>query len=75
MINVDSYTALAIAKVVGMALGGIVPAYSIGRIGSEALKALGRNPQANVSSPMILGMALAEAIAIYTLLVIMAFAK
>ena len=67
--SIDSHTLTTIGKIVGMALGGIMPAYSIGRIGTSALNAIGRNPDAaeKVFMPMILGMALAEAIAIYTL--------
>lgn len=58
-----------------MAIGGIIPALSIGLIGSKAMEAIGRNPEAagRILPPMLLGMAFAEAIAIYSL--ILAFIK
>lgn len=54
-----------------MALGGIAPAIAIGVIGSKAMEAIGRNPEAagKLFVPMLLGMAFAEAIAIYSLVV------
>jgi F-type H+-transporting ATPase subunit c len=54
-----------------MALGGMVPALAIGWIVSSGLKAIGRNPEAAsaVQTNMILGVAFAEAIAIYALVV------
>lgn len=56
-------------------LGGIAPAVAIGWIGSRAMNAVGRNPEATekILPPMLLGMAFAEAIAIYSL--ILAFIK
>lgn len=58
-----------------VALGGILPAFAIGWIGSSAMQAIGRNPEAStkILPPMLLGMAFAEAIAIYSL--ILAFIK
>lgn len=58
-----------------IALGGIFPALAIGLIGSKAMEAIGRNPEAasKILPPMLLGMAFAEAIAIYAL--ILAFTK
>lgn len=52
-----------------VALGGILPALAIGLIGAKAMEAIGRNPEAagKIFTPMLLGMALAEAIAIYSL--------
>jgi F-type H+-transporting ATPase subunit c len=43
----------------------------IGKIGSEAMKAIGRNPEAasKIQTAMILAIAFAEAIAIYVLVV------
>jgi F-type H+-transporting ATPase subunit c len=59
--------------VVGMtiAIGGIGPAIAIGLIVSKAMDAIGRNPEAasKVQTNMILGVAFAEAIAIYSLVV------
>lgn len=63
----------AVAKLVmtglTVALGGAVPALAIGIITSKALEAIGRNPEAagEVRTGMILGVAFAEAIAIYAL--------
>lgn len=50
-------------------LGGALPALAIGLIGAKAMEAIGRNPeaQAKVLPAMLLGMAFAEAIAIYAL--------
>ena len=58
-----------------IALGGILPALAIGLIGSKAMEAIGRNPEAStkILPPMLLSMAFAEAIAIYAL--ILAFIK
>ena len=57
-----------------IAVGGILPALAIGLIGAKAMEAIGRNPDAagKILPPMLIGMALAEAIAIYAL--ILAFA-
>lgn len=53
-----------------VALGGIFPSLAIGFIGSKAMEAIGRNPDASGSilPAMLLGMAFAEAIAIYSLI-------
>ncbi len=58
-----------------VALGGLVPALAIGLIGSKAMESIGRNPEsaAKILPAMLLGMAFAEAIAIYSL--ILAFIK
>jgi F-type H+-transporting ATPase subunit c len=60
-----------LAKAATIALGGMIPALSIGWIGSRAMEAIGRNPEASdrLFVPMLLGMAFAEAIAIYALVV------
>ena len=52
-------------------LGTIIPAFSIGWIGSKGLEAIGRNPEAapRIQTAMILAIAFAEAIAIYALVV------
>ena len=54
-----------------IALGSIGPALGIGLIGMKAMEAIGRNPDASnkIQTNMILGMAFAEAIAIYALVV------
>lgn len=53
-----------------VAMGGIFPALAIGWIGSKAMEAIGRNPEASgrILPAMLLGMAFAEAIAIYALI-------
>ncbi len=53
-----------------VALGGLLPAVAIGMIGSKAMEAIGRNPEASgrILPAMLLGMAFAEAIAIYSLI-------
>lgn len=58
-----------------IALGGLGPALGIGFIGAKAMEAIGRNPEATgkILPAMLLGMAFAEAIAIYSL--ILAFGK
>ena len=58
-----------------IAIGGIGPALAIGFIGMKAMEAIGRNPDATgrILPAMLLGMAFAEAIAIYSL--ILAFLK
>lgn len=54
-----------------IAVGGLAPALAIGRIVGSAMEALGRNPEAQpaIQTNMILGVAFAEAIAIYALVV------
>ncbi|MBI3282907.1 ATP synthase F0 subunit C [Candidatus Curtissbacteria bacterium] len=63
-----------LAKGAVIAIGGIGPAIAIGLIGAKAMEALGRNPEASgkILPAMLIAMALAEAIAIYAL--ILAFA-
>lgn len=55
-----------------MAIGGMFPALAIGRIVAAAMQAIGRNPEAagKIFVPMLLGAAFAEAIAIYSLVVV-----
>ncbi len=52
-----------------MALGGALPALAIGLMGAKAMEAIGRNPEASnrILPAMLVGMAFAEAIAIYVL--------
>lgn len=58
-----------------IAVGAFFPALAIGLIGAKAMEAIGRNPdaQAKILPAMLLGMAFAEAIAIYALVI--AFTK
>ncbi|MBI4598599.1 ATP synthase F0 subunit C [Candidatus Uhrbacteria bacterium] len=59
------------ASALAIAVGGIGPALAIGLIGMKAMESIGRNPEATgkLLVPMLLGMAFAEAIAIYSLVV------
>lgn len=52
-----------------IAVGGAMPALAIGHLTAKALEAIGRNPEAagEIRTSMILGVAFAEAIAIYAL--------
>ena len=54
-----------------IALGGLGPAIAIGLGVRSALEAIGRNPEAEnaVRTTMIIGLGLAEAVAIYCLVV------
>ncbi len=54
-----------------MGLGAFGPAIGIGNMVGRALDALGRNPEAQpvIQTNMILGLAFAEAIAIYALII------
>lgn len=54
-----------------IAVGALGPALGIGIIAAKGLEAIGRNPEAasKIQTNMILGMAFAEAIAIYALVV------
>ena len=53
-----------------VALGRLTPAIAVGLIGMKAMEAIGRNPEASgkILPAMLLGMAFAEAIAIYALI-------
>ncbi len=63
------------AKMLGaglaIGLGAIGPGVGIGLLGYGAMQALGRNPEARgvIQMNMILGIAFAEAVAIYALIV------
>lgn len=60
-----------LAKALTIAVGGIFPALAIGKTASKAMESIGRNPESadKLFVPMLLGMAFAEAIAIYALVV------
>jgi F-type H+-transporting ATPase subunit c len=66
-LNVEAIKIIMAAAVMGM--GTIVPVFAIGWIGSNAMKAIGRNPEAanKIQTSMILSVAFAEAIAVYAL--------
>ena len=67
----DAETIIPFVKGLTIALGGFGPAIAIGLIGFKAMEAIGRNPEAagKLFVPMLLGMAFAEAVAIYALVV------
>lgn len=58
-----------IAAALAIGLGGLGPGLAIGTLVGRAMEALGRNPEAQpvIQTNMILGIAFAEAIAIYAL--------
>jgi len=60
-----------LAKALAIAIGGFAPALAVGRIASKAMESIGRNPDSTdkLFVPMLLGMAFAEAIAIYALVI------
>ena len=60
-----------IASAIAIAFGAVGPAIGIGMIGSKAVEAIGRNPEAagKVQTMAILAIAFAEAVAIYALVV------
>jgi len=60
-----------LVKGLTIAVGGFAPALAIGKIASKAMESIGRNPESTdkLFVPMLLGMAFAEAIAIYALVI------
>lgn len=60
-----------LSKAIAIGIGGFGPAIAIGLIGLKSVEGIGRNPEAagKIFVPMLLGMAFAEAIAIYALVV------
>lgn len=58
-----------IGMAVTAAIGVAAPAVSIGWIGSKAMEAIGRNPEAasSISSSMVLAIVFAEALGILTI--------
>jgi F-type H+-transporting ATPase subunit c len=67
--DIESARNLAAALAIG--LGAIGPGIGVGLVGGKALEAMGRNPEAAglIQTNMILGIAFAEAIAIYALVI------
>jgi len=67
----DINTIRLLATFGAIAVGTIMPAFSIGWIGSKSVEAIGRNPEAapKIQTLAILAIAFAEAIAIYALVV------
>ena len=60
-----------VMKGLTIAIGGFAPALAVGLIASRAMESIGRNPESTnqLFVPMLLGMAFAEAIAIYALVI------
>ncbi|GIW64875.1 MAG: hypothetical protein KatS3mg092_0808 [Patescibacteria group bacterium] len=67
--NADAMKLIGTALAIG--LGALGPGIGIGMIGSKAVEAIGRNPEASsqIQTNMILAIAFAEAVAIYALVV------
>jgi F-type H+-transporting ATPase subunit c len=67
--DLDTMRQLAAAIAIG--LGALGPGLGLGMIGSKAMEALGRNPEASdqIFVPLILSLAFTEAIGIYALVV------
>lgn len=69
--SLDAETAKTVIKGLTIAIGGMAPAIAVGMTASKAMESIGRNPEAadKIFVPMLLGMAFAEAIAIYALVI------
>ena len=67
----DEASVKLIATGITVAIGGLGPGIAVGILSGKALEAIGRNPEAadNIRTTMILGLAFAEAIAIYSLVI------
>jgi F-type H+-transporting ATPase subunit c len=67
----DAEAMRQLGAALAMGLGAIGPAIGIGLIGSKAMEAIGRNPEAagTVQTNMILAIAFAESIGIFALVV------
>ena len=70
----DVHAAARLAAGIAIGIGAIGPGIGIGFVGRGAMESIGRNPEAagTIQTQMILGMALAEAVAIYGLLIALA---
>ena len=68
----DAESITTLTKGLTIAIGGSMPALAIGLLVKGAMEAIGRNPEAagKIFVPMLLGAAFAEAIAIYSLVVV-----
>lgn len=67
----DAESMRLLASAFAIAIGSIGPGLGLGMIGSKAMEALGRNPEAreDIFVPLILSLAFTEAIGIYALVV------
>jgi F-type H+-transporting ATPase subunit c len=70
--GLDHQSVVVLAKAFAIGIGAIGPAIGVGLMGAKAMEGIGRNPEAagKIFVPMLLGMAFAEAIAIYALVVV-----
>lgn len=71
MSELDPAVVKIASQAFAIAIGGMFPALAIGKIASKAMESIGRNPESvdKLFVPMLLGMAFAEAIAIYALVI------
>jgi F-type H+-transporting ATPase subunit c len=71
MTQMDPETMKSLAAAIAIGLGALGPGLGLGMIGSKAMEALGRNPEASdqIFVPLILSLAFTEAVAIYALVV------
>lgn len=67
----DTKTVAVLAAGFVMAIGSIAPALAIGNLVSKAVESMARQPEAGgqIQTAMFIGMAFAEAIALYALVV------
>lgn len=67
----DVLAAKELGAALAMGLGAIGPGIGIGLIGAKAMEAMGRNPEVTgtIQTNMILGIAFAESIAIFSLVI------
>jgi len=67
----EADTMRLLATAIAIGVGVIGPGLGVGMIGSKAMEALGRNPEAenSIRTTMILAAAFAESIAIFALVV------
>lgn len=72
MEGLDHASVLAFAKAFGISIGCMGTALGQGRLVAKALEAIGRNPEVSgkIIGPMLLGAALCETSAIYSILVV-----
>jgi F-type H+-transporting ATPase subunit c len=70
-VTMDAEALKQLGAALAIGLGAIGPGIGIGLIGSKAMEAMGRNPEAagTVQTNMILAIAFAESIAIFALVV------
>lgn len=67
----DSESFRLLATAIAIGFGAMGPGIGVGLIAAKAVEAMGRNPEASskIQTTMILGIAFAEAIAIYALVI------